>query len=104
MLLARFHPGRDLCSYHGVIHGGVVALLIDESMTCCLMAHGVVAVTGDLNLRYAKPVGGGEPIEIRTRVSLSYAPLYHVESKLFQGGEVKIKARGRFVRREAHGK
>lgn len=100
LLVARFLPDRELCSYRGVIHGGVIGLLIDEAMTCCLMAHGVVGVTGDLNLRYSAPVEAGEPIEILSRVTMTYAPLYHVESRLLQSGAGKTKARGRFVRRE----
>ena len=100
VLVARFLPVRELCSYQGVIHGGVIGLLIDEAMTCCLMSHGVVGMTGDLNLRYSAPVEAGQAIEIRSRVTMTYTPLYHVESRLLQSGAVKTRARGRFVRRE----
>jgi uncharacterized protein (TIGR00369 family) len=100
VLVARLRPERKLCSYRGVIHGGVVGLLIDEAMTCCLMAHGVVAMTGELSLRYAAPVRAGEPIEVRTRVVTTFSPLYHVEGTLWQGGEVKVTALGRFLQHE----
>lgn len=95
-LVARFHPASGHCSYRGVVHGGVVGLLIDEAMTCCLMAHGVVGMTGELSLRYLENVEV-EEIELRTRVTKSFAPLYHLESNLLQGGKVRVRGRGRFM-------
>jgi len=100
LLVARFRPERELCSYEGVLHGGVIGLLFDEAMTCLLMAHGVVGMTGELILRYREPVDLDDPIEIRSRVTRPFAPLYHIESSLVQAGVTKAKARGRFVRRE----
>ena len=99
-LVARFLPQEEFCSYRGVIHGGVVALLLDEAMTCCLMAHGAVAVTGDLKLRSAAPVMAGELVEIHSRVARALTPLYHVESRMFQAGATKATATGRFLQQE----
>lgn len=99
-LVARFRPEPELCSYENVLHGGVIGLLFDEAMTCLLMAHGVVGMTGELILRYREPVAVDEPIEIRSRVTRPFAPLYHIESTLIQSGSTKAKARARFVRRE----
>ena len=100
LLVARFRPEKELCSYEGVLHGGVIGLLFDEAMTCLLMAHGVVGMTGELILRYREPVTVDDPIEIRSRVTRPFAPLYHIESSLLQTGATKAKAKARFVRRE----
>lgn len=97
-LVARFQPTGGHCSYSGVVHGGVVALLIDEAMTCCLMAHGVEGVTGELRLRYLETLELGE-IELRTRVTKTFAPLYHLESELIQGGVTRVRGHGRFLQR-----
>lgn len=97
-VVTRFSPSGKHCSYRGVVHGGVVALLVDEAMTCCLLAHGVRGVTGELNLRYLKSVEV-EEIELRTRVTKVFAPLYHVESELRQRGVTRVRGCGRFLRR-----
>ncbi len=97
-LVTRFLPTGGHCSYRGVVHGGVLALLVDEAMTCCLMAHGIEGVTGELTLRYRQPVEVGE-IELRTRVTKAYAPLYHLESELRQAGVTRVRGRGRFLQR-----
>lgn len=99
-LAADLEPGANLCSYEGVMHGGVVALLADEAMTCCLMAHGVVAVTGDLEVRYLVPVAAGEPVRVRSRVVRACRPLFHIEATLSQAGVTKVRAKGRFLPRE----
>ena len=64
VLGTRFVPTPAHCSYRGVVHGGVVALLMDEAMTCCLMAHGLEGVTGELTLRYLQTV----EVEVATRL------------------------------------
>jgi acyl-coenzyme A thioesterase PaaI-like protein len=97
-LVTRFLPTRGHCSYRGVVHGGVVALLVDEAMTCCLMAHGLEGVTGELTLRYLQAVEV-EEIELRTRVTKAFAPLFHLESDLRQGGVTRVRGRGRFLQR-----
>jgi acyl-coenzyme A thioesterase PaaI-like protein len=97
-LVTRFLPTGAHCSYRRVVHGGVVALLIDEAMTCLLMAHAVEGVTGELKLRYLQPVEVAE-IELRTRVTKAFAPLYHLESELRQGGVMRVRGHGRFLQR-----
>src|ERR1035438_2203533 len=42
--------------YPGLVHGGVIASMLDGAMTNCLFAQGIVAVMGELNVRYWKPV------------------------------------------------
>ena len=42
--------------YPGMLHGGVISSLLDGAMTNCLFAHGIVAVTADLKVRFRHPV------------------------------------------------
>lgn len=46
----------SMCSFNGHVHGGVLAFVLDEAVTCLLMSEGKYAVTGDLRLRYKHPV------------------------------------------------
>jgi acyl-coenzyme A thioesterase PaaI-like protein len=39
-----------------MVHGGVLAAIIDSSMAQCLMGHEVVAYTAELSIKYRKPV------------------------------------------------
>lgn len=65
-------------SWAGVVHGGMVALLLDEAVGWAAWHGGQPGVTGKLEVRYRLPLRIGEEVEIcgrldRTRRSLSYA-------------------------------
>jgi acyl-coenzyme A thioesterase PaaI-like protein len=89
--------GNDCCSYDGVVHGGLLSLCIDEAMTCCLLAHGIVAVTGRLNLRYQQPVKPEVITTIRTWLGASNPPLFDVEASIWQQETLRVRANARFM-------
>jgi uncharacterized protein (TIGR00369 family) len=98
-LIARITPVKKLCSYPEILHGGVISLLIDEAMTCCLMAHGILGLTAELTLQYHHPVKPGHPLEIHTRVTRARPPLYLIESQLQQNGKTMLTAHAKFMQR-----
>ena len=51
------HVGGDVCSHPGIIHGGLIATLIDDMFCrCCSAAFPKkVGVTANLNVDYRKP-------------------------------------------------
>ncbi|KAI9227602.1 MAG: HotDog domain-containing protein [Piptocephalis tieghemiana] len=60
-------PGRDLCSHPGVIHGGMLATLVDETMALAAFSieDGELGFTARLEIDYRKPVIAGKPIILR---------------------------------------
>lgn len=98
-LVGRITPSVKLCSYPGVFHGGMISLLIDEAMTCCLMAHGTLAMTAELTLRYHHSVELDQEITIFTQITRSRPSLYHLESQLLQGENLKVTAKAKFMRK-----
>lgn len=87
--------------YPGLLHGGVISSLLDGAMTNCLFAHGVVALTAKLAVRFRHPVALATPLVVRARLARSQPPLHVVESHLEQDGKVKAKALGTFMERPA---
>lgn len=56
--VAIFYLGPELCGHPGIIHGGLLATLLDEGLArCCFQAlpHGI-GVTANLRIDYRKPV------------------------------------------------
>ena len=52
----------------GVVHGGISTTLLDEAMSAvCRRVFEVRAVTGEMNVRFRKPVPIDTPVEIRAR-------------------------------------
>jgi uncharacterized protein (TIGR00369 family) len=83
--------------YDGYLHGGVIAALLDSAMTNCLFAHGRIALTGELNVRFLKPVVVNEPAIVSARVVESSPPLFCMEAELSQNGQSVAKATAKFI-------
>ncbi|MGD8605544.1 MAG: PaaI family thioesterase [Anaerolineales bacterium] len=83
--------------YSGVLHGGIVALLLDGAMTNCLFAAGVTALTAHMSIRYLKSATTDKPVRLEARITHSRPPLYLLESEMRQGEVVVARASGKFM-------
>lgn len=86
--------------YPGLVHGGVVAALLDGAMTHCLFARGIAALTADLHVRYRHPVELDRPARVVAVVTDEYPPLFILEATIEQVDRVCARARGKFMLRE----
>ncbi|WP_179131148.1 PaaI family thioesterase [Candidatus Entotheonella palauensis] len=57
---SEFTPPMRYQGYGGVVHGGILATLMDEVMAHSLWQRGIAAVTAKMSLRYREPVPVGE--------------------------------------------
>ena len=89
------HPALE--GYPGRLHGGMIASLLDGAMTNCLFAHGHVAVTAELKVRYRSPVAIGCEMVVRAWMEKPHPPLYLMRAELNQGGCVKATATAKFM-------
>jgi acyl-coenzyme A thioesterase PaaI-like protein len=96
---ASFLAHRGLEGFEGCVHGGIIASLLDGAMTNCLFAHGRVAMTGELKVRYREPVVIGEEMLIRAWITRSHSPLHVLEAELKQHGCLRATASAKFVER-----
>ena len=94
---ARFDCSEIFQSYSGLIHGGVVSLLLDGAMTNCMFARNKKAVTGMLSVRYKHPVSVNMMADISARLVKSTPPLYYLEAEISQEGKVLARATGKFM-------
>ncbi|MDD5706287.1 MAG: PaaI family thioesterase [Kiritimatiellae bacterium] len=92
-----FDPPAHCQGYNGFLHGGLIASLLDGAMTNCLFAHGLVALTGELSVRYLHPVASDRRVEVTARTTKSFAALHCVEGRLHQGNTLMARATAKFV-------
>ena len=86
-------------SYDGIVHGGIIAAIIDASMAQCCMGHGIVAYTCDLSIRYRNPVKIATVAQLKTRiVGKALGVLFSLECHITQDNHVHVEAAGRFFR------
>lgn len=68
-VVASFVPRSSLQGTVGNLHGGISATALDEIMVWAgILQEGVLSVTGKMELRYHRPVGVSDEIELRGRV------------------------------------
>ena len=84
----------------GAVHGGIVAAYLDEILGGAVVrATGRPAVTGELTVRYVKPVPAETPLLGRGRLVADHGRYVDVEGSLEEfgrTGRVVATARGRF--------
>lgn len=61
---AEFSPGDPHIGYEGVIHGGIIAAVLDDAMANIWAWRGQPAVIARLNVRFRQPVRPGERLRV----------------------------------------
>jgi uncharacterized protein (TIGR00369 family) len=76
--------------YPGLVHGGIIAALLDGAMTNALFARGTVAVTAEAKIRYWRPLPLGRLVTVVGHVTACEPPLYLVEARITSGGSGEV--------------
>jgi hypothetical protein len=97
-VFAEFGCDSTYEGYPGVVHGGIVASLLDGAMTNCLFSMGHVAFTADLHVRFRHPLCTGQTAAVRAWLTLAAPPLFVLAAQIAQAGQVKATAVGKFMR------
>lgn len=82
----------------GITHGGIVATILDEvSCAAVVFVEDQFVVTGELTIRYEKPVPVGEVLTITAQVVDRSHPKYLiVEAHVLQGEQRLARSTGKF--------
>lgn len=100
----RFTAASHLAGAPGVVHGGIQATLLDETLG--VAAHTLFGseeeaslVTADFQLHYRRPVPLGEPLVVRAELVRADDRDFHVEGRIeSEAGEVLTLAEARWRR------
>jgi uncharacterized protein (TIGR00369 family) len=87
--------------YSGIIHGGIIATLLDSAMTHCLLMKDIPALTGRLSIKYSTPIQTGTVVRLEARVVDQFRELFVLEGKALVDGKrvASAKAKYRSTRR-----
>lgn len=95
---ATFVPRPEYRGTEGSLHGGVAATALDEMLVwAAIISEGVMAVTGTMEIRYAKPVTTTDEITVTARVDERRGRRLHLSGGLSAGGEEKVRGRGLYL-------
>lgn len=82
----------------GLLHGGIIATLLDETMSKAVRARGFTAMTRHMEVDYLRPVPSVTPLRIEGRVTRSEGRKHWSEAKILNAhGTVLAQSKGLFV-------
>jgi acyl-coenzyme A thioesterase PaaI-like protein len=79
---ASFLPCSDHQGFGNVVHGGIIATILDEAMAWATAHAGFWAMTGDMRVRFRRPLTIGESSVVTARVSGARGRLVTTTSQL----------------------
>jgi acyl-coenzyme A thioesterase PaaI-like protein len=81
----------------GLVHGGVLALLIDHAMACVAAGPEGSVMTVSLTMKYRKPTPLGVPLTVSVRLDRIEGRKLHLSAEIVADGQVTVAAEGVFV-------
>jgi len=83
----------------GIVHGGLVATVLDEALIYAAGAKGIKCVTGEITVRYVKPASTATPYALKGRFIEDKGRIVRAESFLLDGdGQEVARATGKLFK------
>jgi len=90
---------EDLQGWSGVVHGGLVAAVLDEALIYAAGAKGLKCVTGEISVRFVKPALTGVTYSLVGRFVEEKGRIVLAESRLLDGrGHEIARASGKLFK------
>src|SRR5271165_405919 len=77
----------------GLVHGGIIALLIDHAMGCVAAGPDRPAMTARLTIRYRRPTPLGVPLKVSAALDRIDGRKLHLSATIMAAGEVTARGR-----------
>lgn len=104
-LISMSYLGTDLCGHIGIVHGGLLATLLDEGLARCGFAAlpNKIGVTASLTINYKKPAPAGSFVVLKAETTKVEGRKVWVKGRIEVLGEseepgmVLVEAEGLFI-------
>ena len=78
-----FTPSELYQGWMGIMHGGVIACLLDEAMSYATVFEKIDTVTAKMQVRIKRPIKIGEPLSITGSITKKTRRLVETEATIF---------------------
>lgn len=105
-IVSDFSPREEHQGFPGVLHGGIVAVVLDEALnrTSLLSEHPIWTMTGRLDIRYRRYVPYGPLLRVRAILGMQRGRMVQASGKLTLATDERIvfaEAQGSFMTLDA---
>jgi uncharacterized domain 1 len=82
----------------GMVHGGIIATLLDEAMSKAVRSRGLTSVTRQMEVEYLRPVPSGSTVRIEGHLVRSEGRKHWTEARILDGkSHTLATAKGLFI-------
>lgn len=97
-LSASFTPKKEHQGYTDVVHGGIIATLLDECMAqAAIKGFDVMAATAEFSMRLRAPLAPGQEVIITARASRPSSRLITATAELHRGATLIASATSKLI-------
>ncbi len=93
-----FIPEEWQQGYAKILHGGIIATLLDEVMGKLAFELGINAVTAEISVRFKKPVGLNDRLLVKGQIAGEDSRIIYAKAELrFMDGSLAAEANSKLV-------
>ncbi|UCG77390.1 MAG: PaaI family thioesterase [Nitrospirota bacterium] len=92
-VVAEFIASAEHQGYRNIVHGGIIAALLDEASIKAASSSGITAVTAEIRLRYKNPLFINEHAIIKAKIVRERGDLIEAEAFIRRSDDSKMIAR-----------
>jgi uncharacterized protein (TIGR00369 family) len=96
-VMAEFGCEPDYMGYPGIVHGGVVAAMIDSAMSNCLFVRRTNGVTAEFSIRYLHSLRLNRKAIVRARVDRLTSRLWYLSGEVWQENRMAATAKSKYM-------
>jgi uncharacterized protein (TIGR00369 family) len=101
-ITGRFTPRREHEGWEGIVHGGIIAALLDEAMVKLAAHLGEPAVSAEITVKFKAPAAPGEELTVTGKIVKEANRLIEAEARVEKGMVTVAEAKGKLLRISIH--
>ncbi len=94
---AEFTPDKKYQGWKGILHGGIIATLLDEAMTRLAWVTCGGALTAEMTVRYVKPAEIGKLLSIRGEIVNQRRKIIEMKAEIHSENQLIAHSTGKAV-------
>jgi len=97
-ITGRFTPRQDHEGWEGIVHGGIIATLLDEAMVKLAAHLDLPSVSAEITVKFKAPVASGEELIVTGKMIKESNRLIEAQATVEKGLIVIAEATGKLIR------
>lgn len=97
-MIGEYTPEKKYQGWKGILHGGIIATLLDEAMTRLAWITYQGALTAEMNVRFVAPAKIGELLIIRGEITHVRRKLVEMKATIYASETVIAYSTGKAIR------